>query len=268
MCQFALFRWETSVILSNVSSVPIILETQALRSLSDLSMNFLPPSIRLKEKKKKCRLPGVNSLSSYLFQSHFPPNFPILSSIPSEGALLQISKLTRTLRLISIYPSPSPLLFAAFISPSLPGPSSNPRCQSTLSPCSTPWKAGLTGQPEVHHLPCTSQSSAFWIPRLLCWNCSPSSRMARRLDQGPFLRPVLVMGLRHWMAWTVHLCWVCFIPLPPSTSTSLGIPALSLLITFLWPDHVPMSRVPWRLCTCFFFYSASSSLASSPTLAL
>ena len=132
MCQLALFRWETSVILSNVSSVSII--PRALGSLSYLSMNFLsPPPIRLE--KKKSRLPGANSLSSYLFQSHFFPQFPAsFLSFYLKKHSYKISKLTRILHLISIYPFPSLFLFAAFILPFLPGPASNPHCQSTSLP--------------------------------------------------------------------------------------------------------------------------------------
>ena len=180
----------------------------------------------------------MNSLSSYLFQSHFSPNFshPFFHSI-WRSILTDFKANPHSPPNFHLSLSFSPLVCCFHITLSA-WTFLKPTLSEHVSPCWTPWQAGQTGQPEVHHLPCTPQSPAFWIPRLLCWNCSPSSRMARRLVQGPFLRPVLVTGLQQWMAWTVHLCWVCFIPLPPSTSTSLGIPALSPLITFLWPDHV------------------------------
>lgn len=189
MCQLALFRWETSVILSNVSSVSIIL--RALGSLSYLSMNFLSlPPIRLWGKKKADCLGWTHSalissnhisflnfphpffhsiwrsiLTDFKANPHSPPNFSLSLSFPLLVCCFHIT--------LSAWTIIKPIL------------------SEHISPCSIPWKAGLTGQPRVHYLPCLPQSSVLWIPWLLCWNCSPSPQMTWQLDSGPFLRLVL-----------------------------------------------------------------------------
>lgn len=276
MCQLALVRWETSVILSNVSSVSIIL--RALGGLSYLSMNFLSrPPIRLGKKKKADCLGWTHSaLISFNHISFLNfPHHPFFHSI-WRSIFTNFKANLHSLPNFNL-PLSFPLLVCCFHITLSAWTIIKPTLSEHVSLCSIPWKAGLTGQPWVHHLPCLPQSSVLWIPWLLCWNCSPSPQM-RAAGLGAISQTRPVRGLQHWTEGMVHLCWACFIPLPPATSslpTSLVILAQSPLITsFLWPDHVYMSRVPCGLCTffCFSFYilffskfTRSYSLGNNPT---
>lgn len=135
------------------------LEGQPLRSLRYLSINFISlPPIRL---KKKWRLPGVNFLNlspPITFFPYFPRSF-LLSHL--KPVLVDFKANLPFYTWFWIYPSlyaHSHLSFASLISPCLPTCTFlKPRLSQPASPCSIPWKAGLTGPPATHRLPCISQ---------------------------------------------------------------------------------------------------------------
>lgn len=269
MCQFALFRWETSVILSNVSSVPIILESQALRSLSYLSMNFLPPSpIRLKKKKKKMQTPWGELTQLLSLPITFFPQFPhpFFHSI-WRSTLTDFKASPHSPPNFNLSLSFSPLVCCFHITLS-----AWTFLKPTLSEHVTSLLKSLKGW--ANGTAWGSSPPTYFSIFCILDSTSTVLKLLSQLTDGQTAGPGAVSQTRPCNGSAAldgmdgPLVWVCFVPLPPSTSTSLGIPALSPLITFLWPDHVQTSRVPWRLCPCFFFYSASSSLASSPTLAL
>lgn len=194
MCQLALFRWETSVILSNVSSVSIIRELWGawVTCLRISSHHLL---LDWKKKKADClgRTHSALISSNHISFLNFP--HPFFHSI--WRSILRDFKANQDFK-ANPHSPPNfnlslsfPLLVCYFHITLSAWTSIKPTLSEHLSPCSIPWKAGLTGQPQVHHLPCLPQSSALWIPQLLCWNCSPSPQITRQLDWGPFLRLVL-----------------------------------------------------------------------------
>ena len=80
-------------------------------------------------------------LTDFKANPHSPPNFNLSLSFPLLVCCFHIT--------LSAWTSIKPTL------------------SEHISPCSIPWKAGLTGQPWVHHLPRLPQSSALWIPQQL-----------------------------------------------------------------------------------------------------
>lgn len=74
MCQFVLFRWDTSAILSNFSSVPIT--PRASLAGAWVTCLWIPSHWLPLNWKKKCRLPKVNLFmsSNHIF-FHFPLSF-------------------------------------------------------------------------------------------------------------------------------------------------------------------------------------------------
>lgn len=157
MCQFVLFSWDASVILSDFSSVPLTPRASLTGAWATTCPWIVFHCLSSDWKNADCLR---RTYSAYLFQSHFFLFSLILSAIASEEGFLWISRLAchspldfesiTVLPPQTVYPLPPP----SFASPCT---CLKARLSLRVSPRSTPGKAGLTRPLVIHHLLCISQ---------------------------------------------------------------------------------------------------------------